>query len=146
MYVVVNTMHPFTSSFIALLFCSQVVEGELYEVDDDALAKLDELEHHPTLYTRTPTHCHLLTPSQQSHLPNSTSSPTPSSDPTASVDCETYMVYDTTDSALQQPHYRCYDVANLPEGLEMPPSAKDRSPELRAAIYESLLEIKRKMS
>lgn len=31
-----------------------VVEGELYEVDAPTLARLDELEEHPTVYRRAP--------------------------------------------------------------------------------------------
>lgn len=111
-------------------------------MDDDVLAKLDELEEHPTLYTRTPTNCRLLTPSPQSHPSPSPSSPTPS-DPTTSVECETYLVFDFTDAALQLPHHSSYDVKNLPQGVEAAPSAEDRSPELATAIYHSLFSIKR---
>lgn len=111
-------------------------------MDDDVLAKFDELEEHPTLYTRTPTHCHLLTPSLQPHPSPSPSPPTPAN-PTTSVECETYLVFDFTDAALQLPHYSSYDVNNLPQGVEAAPSAEDRSAELATAIYQSLFSIKR---
>ena len=108
-----------------------MVEGELYEVDELTLEQLDQLEHHPTLYTRTPTHCHLLTPS-----PSTTHT-------TLQLECETYLVFDFADAALKLPHYSSYDVYDLPRGVATPPSAKDRSQELNEAIYKSLFCIKR---
>jgi gamma-glutamylaminecyclotransferase len=56
---------------------NDAVLGEVYEVDEPALAALDQLEGHPSFYQRTsilledgtPVQAYLLRPDQVSHLP-----------------------------------------------------------------------------
>lgn len=67
----------------------QLVEGELYEVDDKMLRNLDDLEEHPELYTRLPTNSQLT-------------------DGTI-MECQTYIMCDFKDTVLQWPFLACYD-------------------------------------
>ena len=79
----------FLCTFEYILYSLQQVEGELYEVDDQMLHRLDELEQHPELYTRSPTRCQL-------------------SDGTIE-ECETYIMHDFRDTVLEAPFLACYD-------------------------------------
>ena len=89
------------------------------------LKVLDELEDHPTLYTRTPALCHLL----QKHTSSSPSTAPPSPPPhtpadvqvpatsasgsglgsESSVECEVYLIFDFNKKLLELPHLSCYD-------------------------------------
>lgn len=74
----------------------QLVEGELYEVDDQMLRNLDDLEGHPDLYTRLRTNCQIT-------------------DDGTIVECEAYFMRDFKDALLQWPFLACYD----PKGSDL---------------------------
>ncbi|XP_011408686.1 PREDICTED: gamma-glutamylaminecyclotransferase-like [Amphimedon queenslandica] len=59
-----------------------IVNGELYEVDSNMLAVLDELETHPIRYKRLPTQC-ILTGTPSDKFPGLAKGST--------VDCEVYF-------------------------------------------------------
>lgn len=43
---------PYFGIILLLIFVLQNIQGEIYEVDEQMLAKLDELEDHPNFYER----------------------------------------------------------------------------------------------
>ena len=99
-----------------------MVHGELYEVDDVMLSALDDLEDHPTLYTRTPTLCHLLnkhtSPPSSNTAPHSSLSHTPtdvvqttsaSGSGLGDVKCEAYFIFNFNEKLLELPYLSCYD-------------------------------------
>lgn len=108
----------------------------MYEIDESVLAEVDRLEGHPELYTRTPTHCHIITPSPHSH----TSSLVQSSPVT--VECQTYLFYDHTDEVLTKPHLDSYDCDKLPEGMKYI-RRDQRTREHVTAVHESFRRIKK---
>lgn len=66
-----------------MIMCySQYVHGELYEVDQDKLQLLDELEHHPHWYVRTAVQATISKPVSLECLKGSV------------VDCEIYILRD----------------------------------------------------
>ena len=105
-------------------------------MDDTTLASLDELEEHPHLYTRTPTHCHIVTPAQ-SHPVNPHSVTSTSSE--GAIECEAYIVHNCTDDALQRPYFDTYEWAEMSEDVR---AFRDRTEDERAAIRRALYNLK----
>ena len=85
---------------------AQIVSGEVYEVDDDMLKCLDELEDHPHFYTRTSIECVLVEQSS----------------PTQTITCEVYLLYDFKQELLSLPF-----ISNYKDSSDNPYSSrKDR--------------------
>ena len=124
----------FSTAFTAIIL--QIVKGELYEVDDTTLVSLDGLEEHPHLYTRTPTHCHIVTPSQSRPV---NPHPVTSSSSEGALECETYIMHNCTDDALQRPHFSSYDWSEVSEDVR---AFRDRTEDERAAIRKALYSLK----
>lgn len=113
----------------------------MYEVDDVMLSVLDKLEDHPTLYTRTPTLCHLLnkhtSPPSSNTAPHSSSSHTPTDVEVATTsasgsglgdgngeECEAYFIFNFNEKLLELPYLSCYD--NETEGQTKYITAENR--------------------
>lgn len=115
-------------------------------MDGTTLDMLDEFEDHPNLYTRTPTHCHLIPPAQSSqspaHPPSSEDTHTAQSTRSCTVECETYIASDFVDTALQMPFLDSYDNSKLPEEMRVV-AARERSEECNDTFLQSLYSIKK---
>ncbi len=77
---------------------TQNVNGELYDVDTKMLAKLDDLERHPEVYTRTPVDCILNQPVSSEEESNQT------------IRAEIYLLYNFNKSMLSMPFLSDYSM------------------------------------
>lgn len=75
----------------------QEVQGELVDVDDRMLKVLDDLEEHPQIYKRVPTHCVLEEGSSSDLL-----------GVTGNIACEVYLLYNFRPELLSLPHLSSY--------------------------------------
>ncbi|KAI0240152.1 hypothetical protein LSAT2_009145, partial [Lamellibrachia satsuma] len=61
----------------------QKVCGDIFEVDDDMLKRLDKLENHPHIYERTQIDVQILCPNSTGHITKE--------DPRTTISCFTYL-------------------------------------------------------
>lgn len=85
------------------------MSGELYDVDDEMLANLDDLENHPHLYRRTIVQCVI----EQTATASTNDSETTSS----IVDSEVYMIHDYNPTLMSLPFLSSYDDDAIKDGL-----------------------------
>ena len=128
------------------------MHGELYEVDDVMLSVLDDLEDHPTLYTRTPTLCHLLnkhtSPPSSNTAPHSSLSHTPTDVEVATTSasgsglgdmkCEAYFIFNFNEKLLELPYLSCYDNETAGQTKYMTNENRENREEVKIVIYSEL--------